>query len=120
MCLATLPDGRHVIGLPGNPLAAISGILTLATPLLATLRGEIGADEARVEEAILDEPIKDHPDSVRLIPVARERTDLVTTARSTLHVGPGMLRGLSVADGVAVIPPGGGQRGSAVHVLPLP
>ena len=27
---------------------------------------------------------------------------------------------LSVADGVAVIPPGGGARGSAVPVLPLP
>jgi molybdopterin molybdotransferase len=120
MCLATLPDGRHVIGLPGNPLAAVSGVLTLATPLLSTMRGEIGADEARVEEAILDEALKDHPDSVRLIPVARERSDLVVTAHPTIHVGPGMLRGLSVADGVAVIPPGGGARGSAVQVLPLP
>ena len=120
MCLAQLPDGRHILGLPGNPLAAISGILTLGTPLLATLRGEIGADEARVEEAILNEAVKDHPDSVRLIPVARERGDLVTTATPTMHVGPGMLRGLSVADGIAVIPPGGGARGSAVAVLPLP
>ena len=120
MCLAQLPDGRHILGLPGNPLAAISGILTLGTPLLATLRGEIGADEARVEEAILNEAVKDHPDSVRLIPVARERGDLVTTATPTMHVGPGMLRGLSVADGIAVIPPGGGARGSAVAILPLP
>jgi len=31
-----------------------------------------------------------------------------------------MLRGLSLADGVAVIPPGGGTIGSFVKVLPLP
>jgi len=31
-----------------------------------------------------------------------------------------MLRGLSLADGVAVIPPGTGERGTGVAVLPLP
>ncbi|MFC7921980.1 molybdopterin molybdotransferase MoeA [Streptomyces cinereoruber] len=28
---------RHLVGLPGNPLAAVSGLLTLAAPLLAAL-----------------------------------------------------------------------------------
>jgi molybdopterin molybdotransferase len=120
MCLATLPDGRHVVGLPGNPLAAVSAVLTLLAPLVASLRGEPGADEERVEEAILDETIKDHPEHVRLIPVHRQRGDLVTTATPTLFHGPAMLRGIALADGVAVIPPGGGSRGSAVRVLPLP
>ena len=120
MCLATLPDGRHVVGLPGNPLAAVSAVLTLVAPLIAALRGEPGADEERVEEAILDEAVKDHPDHVRLIPVHRQRGDLVTTATPTLFHGPAMLRGISLADGVAVIPPGGGARGTAVRVLPLP
>ena len=120
MCLATLPDGRHVIGLPGNPLAAVSAILTLVSPLLASLRGEAGADEERVEEALLEEEVKGHPDHVRLIPVHRERGDLVTTATPTLFTGPAMLRGLAVADGVAVIPPGGARRGASVRVLALP
>ncbi|MFN8159083.1 MAG: molybdopterin-binding protein [Candidatus Nanopelagicales bacterium] len=120
MCLATLPDGRHVVGLPGNPLAAVSAILTLVAPLLASLRGEAGADEERVEEALLEEEIKGHPDNVRLIPVHRERGDLVTTATPTLFTGPAMLRGLAVADGVAVIPPGGARRGASVRVLALP
>jgi molybdopterin molybdotransferase len=120
MCLATLPDGRHVVGLPGNPLAAVSAVLTLVAPLLASLRGEAGADEERVEEALLEEEVKGHPDSVRLIPVHRERGDLVTTATPTLFTGPAMLRGLTVADGVAVIPPGGARRGASVRVLALP
>ena len=30
---------QHLVGLPGNPLAAVSGLLTLAEPLLRTLAG---------------------------------------------------------------------------------
>jgi molybdopterin molybdotransferase len=120
MCLATLPDGRHVIGLPGNPLAAVSAVLTLAAPLVAALRGEVGADEMLVIPAVLGADVTNHPTDVRLIPVARQRAGGVTTAMPTLHNGPAMLRGLSLADGVAVIPPGDGARGSTVQVLPLP
>ncbi|MFD9526067.1 molybdopterin molybdotransferase MoeA, partial [Streptomyces goshikiensis] len=32
-------DGRHLVGLPGNPLAAVSGLLTLADPLLRARPG---------------------------------------------------------------------------------
>ncbi|GAA3362264.1 hypothetical protein GCM10017744_052280 [Streptomyces antimycoticus] len=34
--------------------------------------------------------------------------------------GPAMLRGIAVADGLAVIPPGGAKRGTEVEVLDLP
>ncbi|BBJ42336.1 hypothetical protein SSPO_050540 [Streptomyces antimycoticus] len=34
--------------------------------------------------------------------------------------GPAMLRGIAVADGLAVIPPGGAERGTEVEVLDLP
>ncbi|MFD6758005.1 molybdopterin molybdotransferase MoeA [Streptomyces roseolus] len=37
MLLARLDAGRHLVGLPGNPLAAVSGLLTLAAPLLDAL-----------------------------------------------------------------------------------
>ena len=120
MCLAILPDGRAVIGLPGNPLAAISAVLTLAAPLFAAMRGEVGADESRVEEAVLEVAITSHPTDVRLIPVSRHLHEHISIATPTLHNGPAMLRGLSLADGVAVIPPGSGARGSTVAVLPLP
>ncbi|MEU7024605.1 molybdopterin molybdotransferase MoeA [Streptomyces sp. NPDC046203] len=41
MLLAALgePGSRYLVGLPGNPLAAVSGLLTLAAPLLSTLAG---------------------------------------------------------------------------------
>ena len=39
MLLAGLPDGRFLVGLPGNPLAAVSGVATLLRPLLAAMRG---------------------------------------------------------------------------------
>ena len=37
--LARLPDGRPLVGLPGNPLAAMMALLTLADPLLAGMTG---------------------------------------------------------------------------------
>jgi molybdopterin molybdotransferase len=120
MCLASLPDGRHVLGLPGNPLAAVSALLTLGLPLVAALRGEAGADETRVEPAVLDDAVTGHPSDTRLVPVVRRRDGLVVTASPVRHVGPAMLRGLSLADGMAVVPPGGAERGAGVQVLPLP
>ena len=45
MLLARLASGRHLVGLPGNPLAAVSGLLTLAEPLLRALAGR-GAPDA--------------------------------------------------------------------------
>jgi molybdopterin molybdotransferase len=84
------------------------------------MRGETGADEARVEEAILDADVTSHPHDVRLVPVVRRRSDLVVRATPTTRDGPAMLRGLTLADGMAVVQPGGGTRGSGVQVLPLP
>lgn len=37
--LAVLPDGRRVVGLPGNPFAAVAGLLTLLAPLLVAWSG---------------------------------------------------------------------------------
>jgi molybdopterin molybdotransferase len=108
------------VGLPGNPLAAISAVLTLLVPMLATLRGEQGAEEVQVTEAVLTVDVRPHPESTRLLPVRRGFSGPEVTATPTMHVGPAMLRGLSLADGIAVIGPGGGQIGSWVKVLPLP
>jgi molybdopterin molybdotransferase len=37
--LAALPDGRRVVGLPGNPFAAVAGLVTLLAPLLTAWSG---------------------------------------------------------------------------------
>jgi len=121
--LAVLPDGRRVVSLPEAPLGAIAGVLTLLVPLLAVLRGELGADESRTEEAVLADDVPaglaDTEGFVRLVPVIRRRTSLVPSATPLPHDGPGALRGLALADGIAVVPHGGGARGTGVQVLPL-
>ncbi|MFB7447913.1 molybdopterin molybdotransferase MoeA [Streptomyces sp. NPDC056194] len=114
MLLAALGGGRHLVGLPGNPLAAVSGLLTLAEPLLAALAGT-SPTGGRGPAPVLDE-VHGHPHDTRLVPVARRNDHLVP-----LHYnGPAMLRGIAVADGMAVVPPGGARSGQELDVLDLP
>ncbi|MEU7026498.1 molybdopterin molybdotransferase MoeA [Streptomyces sp. NPDC046275] len=113
MLLAALPDGRHLVGLPGNPLAAVSGLLTLAEPLLRALAGRPGPAPYRVEVA---EEVQGHPYDTRLVPVVR-RGGRVVPLR---YHGPAMLRGIAGADGMAVVPPGGAVAGQPLDVLDLP
>jgi molybdopterin molybdotransferase len=107
--LAVRPDGRPVVGLPGNPLAAATAVLTLLVPLVAGLHAAAPAARRRVR---LAEPVAAGPRATRLVPVAE--------GRPVLFAGPAMLRGLAVADGVAVVPPGGADAGVEVELLPLP
>lgn len=118
MLLAQLPDGRPLIGLPGNPLAAVSGLATMAAPLIAGLRG-LPTPPFGIE-AVLADDITSHPADVRLVPVEINTGELATIARPLTHNGPAMLRGLALGSGFAVIEPGGGQRGSHVEVLANP
>ncbi|WP_435887204.1 molybdopterin molybdotransferase MoeA [Streptomyces antimycoticus] len=104
---------RHLVGLPGNPLAAVSGLLTLAEPLLRTLTGRPAPAPG---PAPLAEAVQGHPRDTRLVPVTF-RQDAAVPLRFN---GPAMLRGIAVADGLAVIPPGGAKRGTEVEVLDLP
>ncbi len=107
--LAVLPDGRPLVGLPGNPLAAATAVLTLLEPVIGCLHGAAPRPPRRVR---LAEDVPAGGDATRLVPV-RE-------GRPVLFAGPAMLRGLAVADGVAVVPPGGAAAGTEVELLPLP
>ncbi|MER5354953.1 molybdopterin molybdotransferase MoeA [Kitasatospora sp. NPDC002551] len=113
MLLAELPGGRHLVGLPGNPLAAVAGTVTLALPLLRALSGR-GADEPVLAVAV--DPLPGHPVDTRLLPVRR-------TARGVVHLrhdGPAMLRGLARAEALAVVPPGGAAAGDEIELLEVP
>ncbi len=112
MLLAVLPDGRPIVGLPGNPLAAVSGLVTLAAPLIATLRG-VPAEEASV---VLGVDVTNHPRDTRIVPVLLEDG----LARPLRFDGPAMLRSLALADALVAIPPSGGLAGSAVPLLRVP
>ncbi|MER5552096.1 molybdopterin molybdotransferase MoeA [Streptomyces sp. NPDC002793] len=114
MLLARLAEGGPcLVGLPGNPLAAVSGLLTLAEPLLQGIAGRTSQDRYRLP---VREDVQGHPHDTRLIPVVH-RDDRVVP----LHYnGPAMLRGIAAADGLAVVPPGGVRSGTEVEILDLP
>ncbi|MFE0777678.1 molybdopterin molybdotransferase MoeA [Streptomyces sp. NPDC058861] len=134
---------RHLVGLPGNPLAAVSGLLTLAAPLLAALTepgpppetGPRAEDGGRPEDGGCPEggagseartpvpyrvPVRDevhgHPHDTRLVPVVRRSGSAVPLR----YNGPAMLRGIAAADGLVVVPPGGARPGQELDVLDLP
>ncbi|MCG6494410.1 molybdopterin molybdotransferase MoeA [Kitasatospora sp. A2-31] len=119
MLLAELPPAtgagrpRHLVGLPGNPLAAVAGTVTLATPLLQRLGGRTDPP-VRLLHAATDLP--GHPHDTRLLPV--RLTD--GTATPVTFSGPAMLRGLALADALAAVPPGGLPPGALVEVITVP
>ncbi|MFI7273975.1 molybdopterin molybdotransferase MoeA [Streptomyces sp. NPDC049879] len=114
MLLAELPSGPPLIGLPGNPLAAVSGLLTLAAPLLCGLADRPAPAD---RPATLTDPVKGHPHDTRLVPVIRPEPGLATPLTYT---GPAMLRGIAAATALAVIPPGGAREHARVRLLDLP
>lgn len=111
--LAELPDGRFVVGLPGNPLAAMMGVFTVLQPLLAGLQG---AGPPTLGRITVGQGISDGRGRTRLIPFLLQDERAVT---STWH-GSGMLRGLADAHGVLVCPRTGAQTGDELETLPLP
>ncbi|WP_406064312.1 molybdopterin molybdotransferase MoeA [Streptomyces sp. NBC_01077] len=118
MLLAELPPGadgrtRHLVGLPGNPLAAVAGTVTLAVPLLRRLGGHTDAEPYRATCAAA---LPGHPRDTRLLPVRRTGREVAPLPFD----GPAMLRGLAFADGLAVVPPGGVAAGGYAEVLAVP
>ena len=95
--LARLADGRLLVGLPGNPLAALSGLVTLAAPLLAALSGR---PLPPLGSALLGSPL-DAVAGHRLVPVRLEGG----WAWPTGHEGAAMLRGAALAQAFAVVEP---------------
>ncbi|MFF7970588.1 molybdopterin-binding protein [Streptomyces sp. NPDC007905] len=113
MLLARTKENQHLVGLPGNPLAAVSGLLTLAEPLLRTLAARPAPEPYTLP---LREAVQGHPYDTRLIPVVLRGDHAVP-----LHYnGPAMLRGIAAADALAVVPPGGARQGEEAELLDLP
>ncbi|MEZ3180129.1 molybdopterin molybdotransferase MoeA [Streptomyces pimonensis] len=113
MLLARTQDGRYLVGLPGNPLAAVSGLLTLAEPLLRTLAARPAPEPYTLP---LRDGVQGHPYDTRLVPVALRGN----RALPLLYNGPAMLRGIAAADALAVVPPGGARSGQETELFDLP
>lgn len=109
--LARTPD-RLVLGLPGNPLAALLGLLALGAPLLAASTGRVmPAMTLRVAA-----DLEGRAGTTRLVPVT-VRDGL---ASPTPHAGSGMLRGIAEAEAVLVVPEQGVAAGAMAEAMPLP
>ena len=99
--LARLVDGRWVVGLPGNPLAAVCGAVTLLAPLLAALGGGRAPEPVPARWSAAAEGALPEVRSTRLVPVRVTPAGLEPTA----YAGAAMLRGAATSDGLAVVAP---------------
>lgn len=115
MKLGRLASGRVLVALPGNPLAAVSGLLTLGVPAMGALQGRPSPELRRLP---LTGPVDPHPTSHRLIPGRWHAAGIEPVTRR----GPAMLSGVSTADLMLVVPPGGPplRTGAEVEVMALP
>jgi len=122
--LVRLPDGRLLLGLPGQPTAALTGLVTLGAPLIAGLRGEL-IDARRTPpssvpaRATLTDyaPSPEYEEDTVVCPVRLQESGAVPTATPLAENGPADLGGWANADAIAVIPPGSGSPGDVVVLL---
>jgi molybdopterin molybdotransferase len=110
--LAQLPDGRIVVGLPGNPLAAMVVAITIVEPMLAALSGS----GPRPTRELTSASIAGRAGSTRVTPF------VLIDGRATISPwhGAGMMRGLASADGLLVIPEAGLHDGDRAMWIELP
>nr|WP_272954859.1 molybdopterin molybdotransferase MoeA [Kribbella shirazensis] len=109
--LAVLPDGRLVLGLPGNPFAAFVAFLTLGVAAITRLRG---LPLPELHQIAVPGGIPCHPSSTRLVPIRLTPQGAVPVG----HGGSAMLRGPAIADALAVVAPGPSEA-IAARLLPL-
>jgi molybdopterin molybdotransferase len=96
MLLAAWPGNRWLVGLPGNPQAALAALLTLAGPLVTAV---LGAALPKLDQVTLGAAPHVEPSGTRLVASTRHG-DVVT---AVAHRGSNMLRGVAAADGFAVV-----------------
>jgi len=111
--VAVLPDGRIVLGLPGNPLAALVCLASFGMPLAD---GLLERTHRRLGVAITTDGFENPANATRLVACRSTGDGIVAVPWQ----GSGMLRGLAQCELVAVIPPGGVAAGSVVETVPLP
>jgi molybdopterin molybdotransferase len=113
MLLGRWAETRWLLGLPGNPQAAIAALLTLGSPLLAALNGQ---PLPVLGQRRMTDFVASRGNVTRLVLCTSSGGEATPTA----YNGSGMLRGLSRADGYAAVPPSGASVAEHVSWLALP
>ena len=109
-------DGRLVVALPGNPLSVLAGFELLVRPALRRLSGMRDPIPPRLRLP-LSEPVRRLPDRLRAVPSVLERSSVRPLGAGLSH----QLGRAALADGLALVPPGGADApaGELVDVLSL-
>ena len=110
--IAELPDGRLVVALPGNPLAAMIAAITLVEPLLAGLSGR----EPVPPRIVRGPAVEGRAGSTVLVPYSEVDGRAVVASWR----GAAMLRGLAGATGILVVPAEGVSDVEPAESLPVP
>ncbi len=110
--VAQLPDGRIVLCLPGNPLAAMVAAITIGEPLLAALSG----GPMQATRPIPAPDLAGRAATTLLVPYSITADGAVPTPWS----GSAMMRGLAGADGLLIVPETGLRAAGAAESIDLP
>ncbi|MFH0963596.1 MAG: gephyrin-like molybdotransferase Glp [Planctomycetota bacterium] len=118
---AGLLHGKLVLGLPGNPVSVAVAFLQFARPALRKMLGLQRLLPATISASLL-EPYNGKGDREHFVPCTLEaRPDGSWAAGLSLPHGSGILRSLSLAQGLLVVPLGTKHipAGSTVSVQPF-
>lgn len=118
MVMARLTDDRILIGLPGEPVAALVGMLTLLGPVITALRGSVPTPLATATLSTAVPPPPNGTDT-SLVPVSLVPLEGRTFATPVPAGGPAQLASWANADAIAVVAPGVGYRDDVIELLPL-
>lgn len=97
--------GRPLFGLPGNPTASMISFEQFVRPALLRMAGEPSGRRVEVDAA-LAERVKKNPGQRTYVPVTLARVAAGWIARPSGPRGGAMLRSMSRADGLLVLPEG--------------
>lgn len=97
-------DDCPILGLPGNPVAALTTFLLLGLPLLARLAGD-GGDYPHFMRLQLLDGITKNGDYMELIPAVVRASNSGTSGVAAIkHAGSAKLSALVAADGLIILP----------------
>jgi len=113
MFLAKNKQGQFLVGLPGNPLAAMVAFVTLAQPIIEKL---LGRSLTQLTKAKLVASAHTSKNEMRLFPVSVKDNEVSPQA----YWGSMMLRGLAASTHFAIIEANSGNAGDEVELLPVP